>query len=89
MPPSSSLNLNSDIRDFKLDFSLLMYPVLSIIEHWRMNCGADWRKVWKNPETRTSLSILATRAEFTGRLASISKIPIKYLKLLKTEKNIY
>ncbi len=58
-------------------------PVLKTIDDCKMNCGADSRKASKTPEFKASFFIFNIKVEFSGKLVSIIKSPMKSLRLLK------
>jgi hypothetical protein len=63
--------------------SLLMIPVRRTMDDCKMNCGADSRKASKVPLSKASFFILNISCEFSGKLVSIIKRPMKSLKFLE------
>jgi hypothetical protein len=75
-------------RDKKiLKKCLLEFPVLQMIVHCKMNCGADSRKISRAVELIMSFWMRATIFEFEARLVSKKHRPKKARKFLERKKD--
>jgi hypothetical protein len=62
---------------------LLEFPVLQMMEHCKMNCGADSRNISRAVELIMSFWMRATVLVFEGRLVSKKHKPKKARKFLE------
>jgi hypothetical protein len=61
-----------------------MVPVLQMIEHCRMNCGADSRKVSRHLEPNTSFLMICRVLTLDERAVSRKKMAKNALKFLES-----
>ena len=64
-------------------------PVLRMIEHCNISCGADSRNASNNPEPSTPCWISLMILQFSGMEVSIRNRPMHNLKFLKLEKIMF
>ena len=65
--------------------TLLVYPILRMIEHWRMSCGADSKNASISPDLTGLCFKASIRTLFWMKLGSIVANATNTLKFLKTK----